>query len=88
MHDMPKKICGPLHGKFASPIGMPPRRAPIRVDPWRAWGEEGVAASESDPELEHRWVLQSKHSSIAAIRKPHLGREEVSRIDQTSPPRG
>ena len=57
-------------GKFASPFGVPPRRAQIREDHLRAWGEEGVVASECDKEVEHRQVFRTKHLNVAAIRHP------------------
>ena len=51
-------------------MGCHPVGAPIRQDHLGAWGEEGVAASESDKEVEHRRVFLTKHLSIVAIRHP------------------
>ena len=92
MHDLSKlwkKVCGPLYGKFASPFGMPPRRAPIRLDHRRAWGEEGVAASEGDRELAHRRVFQvsTPASRLSAI--PHFrARGRAPALTRPRPPRG
>ena len=68
-------------------MGCHPVGAPIRQDRFGAWGEEGVAASEIDKEVEHRRVFLTKHLSIVAIRHPPaLVCAADTRIGQTPPP--